>query len=185
MKRLILVLLLAGFAGTASAQANVLITGFNNVDDALNVLVSGNVDAAIALTQGNVTEFFRNGNHAFQGFATKLASGTPAEPLAEIYVDLTNTGFDTLLPVYQALDGPAMQLAEAGAPLTEPLRAAFQAFDFNLVLDFDESGLPLLGGGLLGGEGLSLTELPLPLGDFDLATLTGLLGGLPLEGLGA
>lgn len=175
MKRLIPALFLACFAGTASAQVDILVTGFNNIDDALTVLVNGNTDAAIALTQGDVTGFFRNGNAAFQGFAAELAAGTPALALSQIYRDLTNLGFNTLLPLYQALDGPAMQLAAAGAPLTEPLRAGLEAFAFDLTLTFD--------GDLLSGQGLSLAAIPLPLGNLDPTTLTALLGGLPLPGL--
>lgn len=206
--RVIATTLLAGFAGTGSAQnldaltgalggltgdpaslgPQTLVQSLNNVDDAANALVTGQDvrggglrAAALAALDpdspqtGNVTQMFNNGNAAFQGFAIRLADGTPALPLAFSYRALTNTGYSLLLPVYQQMDGPAQQLAAAGSPLTTPLSQAIDGATFDLTLDFPEVALPMAGTAPVPGD--------LPLGAFGPESLTMLLDELPLSGL--
>lgn len=161
MKRLLLGITLAVFASAASAQgANALVSGLNNIDNAVNALVTGAgnpstgfLGAGAELLNGNVTQTFNNGNIALQDFVATLVHGTPAEPLAAAYVDTSNAGYAALLPLYQALDGPARSLTSALSPVTDPLAQAMRSAAFDFHLDFHGSGLPGLAG-LLGDASL-------------------------------
>lgn len=192
MKRLIPVLMLVGVTGTTWAQlgnlpgganpagqllngltelgdlnsalsSDTLVTGFNNIDDAINALGTGEGyrgdglrGAGLAALNpdgsdgGNVTQGFNNGNPAFQGFAVKLSNGTPAAPLADAYVAGTEMVYSLLLPAYLQMDGPTAMLISAGEPLTRPLYDALMATSFSLDLSFDANGLPSHGAGNLG-----------------------------------
>lgn len=168
MKRMIPALLLAGVAGTSWAQIplgslgsalspNILLSSFNNIDDATNALVSGDGyrgdgirGAALAALNpegtegGNVTQGFNNGNPALQGFAVKLANGTPVSPLADAYVMGTDMVYDILLPAYLQMDGPTAMLVAAGEPLIRPLYDALMGAMFSIDLNVEGSGLPSL-----------------------------------------
>lgn len=162
MRRLFLGLALAAFASIAPAQGlNTLVTGLNNIDDAVNALITGQgnpssglLGSGVALLNGNITQTFNNGNIAFHGFFIELTEGTPATPLAEAYVRFSNAAYQALLPLYQALDGPAMTLTSALGPVTDPLANALQATTFELDLNFEGSTLPGLASLQSGGAPL-------------------------------
>lgn len=167
MRYLLAGLALAAFAGAAPAQGvNTLVTGLNNIDDAVNALISGRstpggglTSAGVALLNGNVTQTFNKGNHALQGFATELTHGTPAAALADVYVRGTNAVYDALLPLYRALDGPASTLTNALSPVTDPLANAIQATSIELELEFEQSALPGLSSQTSSGTGIPLGAL--------------------------
>jgi hypothetical protein len=182
MKQLIPALMLLGVTGTSWAQVpslpldafngadlgsalspQILVIGFNNIDDATNAFVSGEGTrgggmraAGLAVLNpdgtegGNVTQGFNNGNPAFQGFAMKLSNGTPASPLADAFAAGTDMVYGLLLPAYIQMDGPTEMLVSAGEPLTRPLYDALIATTFGLDLNFDDSGLPGLSAEDLG-----------------------------------
>lgn len=150
MKPLLLGMVLVIFAGTACAQgANVLVTGLNNIDNAVNALITGQgnpstglMGSSVELLNGNITQTFNNGNIAIQSFAATLTHGTPTEPLSAAYFSTSNAVYAALLPLYQALDGPARTLTSALSPVTDPLAHAIQATSFELGLNFNDSVLP-------------------------------------------
>lgn len=191
MKRFIPIALLAvGMSGTAHAQGpQDVVTLLNNVDGALNGAVSHGQAGTLALLEGDVTNTFNNFEQAQSGFATDLAANTPGEPLAETYDQLSRDGYEALVPLYQQLDGPAMQVADALAPLAEPTSQAVRNFELLLLLEFDAPALPGAGGeagvpGLDGIPGLdALGTDALPLDALDPSTLTALADGGALPGL--
>ena len=159
---------LSSFANPGSAPGpETLITAFNNIDDAINAFYSGEgyrgdgmQGAGLAALNpdgtedGNVTQGFNNGNPAFQGLFVKLSDGTPASPLADLYVMGSDMVYTLLLPPYQLMDAPAEMLVSAGEPLTRPLYDGIEATTFSLELNYDEAALPSFGGGIPGQGGL-------------------------------
>lgn len=91
-----------------------------------------------------------------------LAAGTPAESLARSGASLSRTLGDLSLALTGTIDPLTMQLAAAGAPLTEPL-------------------IELVHG--LFGDGLSNFSILLPAGGDSALPLTGLFNGLSLDAL--
>lgn len=163
MRNLLFAILLAGFSTGVMAQGPQDVTALlGNVPGALTTLVGNDQAAAVSLLDGDVTNFFRNGNNGNIGFVNELTAGTAGEPLAAVIEQLSHTGFNTLLPLYKALDGPAMQLAAAAAPLFDPVKAIIESNPI-------DSG--------------SLASLPLSTDALDPATVTQLLNGASLPGL--
>ncbi len=85
-------------------------------------------------------------------------------------------GYEALVPVYQQLDGPSMQVADALSPLGDPKAEAIPGFDFDLTLEFAAPELP-------GADALGAGDLPLSADTLDPATVTALLEGGTLPGL--
>lgn len=131
MKRSILVSALAVIAGTASAQQPPTF-GHLDIRGSVSVLLSGNArfpdglaGSAPFFLAGNTVDGFAAGRDGFIGFATTLTASAPRlANLGPAVEQSFNSFYDALLPLYVAIDGPLMKLAEPAAPLTEPLGAA-------------------------------------------------------------
>lgn len=191
MKKLSLTaLLLLGFAGSAAAQGPQDVVIFlNNIDNGVNGLVGGLAETTINLMEGEVEATAVSLGGTLTGLAVNLSDRTLLEDLGPAAVDLGNTLVAAGQPLYDALQGPASQLATLAEPLSGPTIALIEAIEFNLVLDIDEAiadSLPIPG---LDGLGLPIpgtgdgSDSPLPsLPGLD--SLLGLLDGLPgLENL--
>lgn len=176
MKKLLLITVATlSFSTAAQAQGpGTVVTLLNNLDGALNGATMGLQDAALAYIDGDITNTFNNFEQGQSGFVTDLAADTPAEALAVPYNELSRATYDALVPLYQQLDGPSMQVADALSPVGDPLAQAIGGFNFELNLDFAKPALP-------GGNDLGLAELPL--GSLDPSTATALLNGANLPGL--
>lgn len=174
MKNLLTAALLAGFSTGAMAQGpEDVVASLGNVSGALTTLISGGQSSTVALLDGEVTNFFNTQNDANIAAINLLTEGTPAAPLGALFEQVNTTGYDALVPLYLALDGPAMQLADAGAPVLDPLQSAIGSFE-----------LPAGGLGSSGSAGgLSLASLPLSADALNADALTQLLSGASLPGL--
>lgn len=217
MKRIALtVVLSAGFVGSAAAQGpeNLQVL-LNNLDNTVNGLVEGpaanrGLDSSlIASLNGELVN--DNGDIIAPDYVENTLTDVPANlftgtlvgtPLEGMELEFIAAGRDlgqqlvnAGLPLFEALDGPAGQLADAGAPLSDPAIVFLEELEFNLVLDTvipdptggAAGGLPGLGDvGLPGLGDAGLPELP-GLGDAGLPALPGLGdAGLPaLPGLGS
>lgn len=120
--RLAIAALILGFSSVAAAQDGPT-APLTEFPGALLTLVNGGQGALVTLLDGNVTGFFDQGRNSLNGFYFEVLGDTPGEPLAELLAGINDTGFDALLPLYLALDGPAMRLADLGSPLLDPLQS--------------------------------------------------------------
>ncbi len=189
MKRIALsIVLSAGFVGTAAAQGpqNLQVL-LNNVDNTVNGLVEGpaadrGLDSSlIASFNGELVnddgtiiapDYVENTlTDVPANLFTGTLVGTPLEGMELEFIaagrDLGQQLVEAGRPLFEALDGPAGQFAEAAAPLADPGEDFLRELEFNLVLDTvlpEAPGLPELPG--LGDAGLpdlpglgSLTDL--------------------------
>lgn len=209
MKRIALsIVLSAGFVGTAAAQGpqNLQVL-LNNVDNTVNGLVEGpaanrGLDSSlIASFNGELVS--DNGTIIAPDYVentltdvpanlfTGTLVGTPLEGMELQFIaagrDLGQQLVEAGRPLFEALDGPAGQFADAASPLSGPGIEFLEELEFNLVLDTvipDPTGGA--GGGLPTLPGLGDAGLP-GLGDAGLPALPGLGdAGLPdLPGLGS
>ena len=128
MKKPLIGLALFLAAGSASAQSLSFAPLANNFAPAVSTLLIGNgqfpggMNAATrSFLNGEITNGFTAGRNGFSGFAVISTRDTALAPLGEGAESLFAAGYDALLPLYLALDGPAVRLAALGTPLTEPL----------------------------------------------------------------
>lgn len=130
MKRSLLALALLAAAGSASAQMSM-----PNFANALSTYVAGSPQfpggmaaAGQNFLAGNVTRGFEAGRNGFSGFAVLSTEGTPLAPLGTTAEQSSLDFYNTLLPLYLAMDEPAMQLAAMGTPVTVPVSGALGFF---------------------------------------------------------
>lgn len=128
MKRSLLALALLTTAGVAAAQT-VPTFGILNGRGAAAGLLSGTTlfpgglgGSAPFFLAGNTVAGFASGRNGFSSFVVVLTENTPRlDSFATGAVTMFNKTYDTLLPLYVALDGPLMQLAAPAAPLLQPV----------------------------------------------------------------
>lgn len=127
MKRSMLAFVLLAAAGSswAAPPPGLLV---HNVRNSLSVFLAGNSQfrgglaaSSESFFAGRVTDGFKFGRNGFSGLVVLLTADTALAGLGTSAETQFNNFYDTLLPLYQALDEPAMRLAELGAPLMEPL----------------------------------------------------------------
>ena len=106
-----------------------------DIGSALSTFVSGNsqfpggVGAAGQLfLAGRITPGFEAGRNGFSGLAVIATDGTPLAPLGLAAEQQFLTFYNTLLPLYLALDKPASELAAFGVPITGPLSMGIAVF---------------------------------------------------------
>ncbi|MGQ0622294.1 MAG: hypothetical protein ACT4QA_20655 [Panacagrimonas sp.] len=128
MKRSMLALALLLAAGNSWGQSFSPIFGGGNVRGAVATFLAGDRQfrggmgaSSEAFLAGHVTEGFAFGRNAFSGLFVELTDGTRIEFLGTSAERSFNGFYDALLPLYLALDEPAMRLAALGTPITEPL----------------------------------------------------------------
>ena len=127
MKKILFALTLLAVAGSASAQSR--------VGSALSTFVSGNTQfpgglaaAGQLFLAGQVTPGFAAGRNGFSGLAVISTQDTPLAPLGLAAEQQFLTFYNTLLPLYLALDRPAAELAAFGVPVTRPLSMGISVF---------------------------------------------------------
>lgn len=122
MVRSIVAISLLAAAGVAHAGP------FSRIQPSVNTFLAGSNqfpggmgEASNQFLGGHITEGFRAGRNGFTGLAVGLTDGTGLDFIGTA-AERTHIGiFNTLLPLYMALDGPAEAFAAPGAPVTEPL----------------------------------------------------------------
>ncbi|MEQ8800274.1 MAG: hypothetical protein RJQ08_01785 [Salinisphaeraceae bacterium] len=166
---------LLAVSGVSHAQDPVanLTGGLNSLAINLNGTVN-------TLLMGDASATTQNLGMTVSTLIGDLSAGTPLAGLADSGIALSDSLTNAALGITPTLDGITIPAAQLGEPLTLPL---IQVTD-----DLLGEGLPLLGGGELGGLPLLGGDLPGGdlLGGDGLPLIGGLLGGddggLPLVG---
>ncbi len=110
-----------GALGNIGAATSGLLVGTSRFPGGLTA-------SGVSFLRGNITLGFLEGRNGFSAFSVIATEGTPLEPLG-VAADRTYVAiYDALLPLYVALDGPAMRFAELGRPLSGPLTDAILLF---------------------------------------------------------
>ena len=129
MKKSILALALLAAAGTAAAQTSIGPFGVLRGPAATATLLAGNAqfpgglgNAAPFFLAGNTVDGFAAGRNGFSGFVTVLTENTPRmQGFAAMSVDMFNSTYASLLPLYEAADPVLTRLATPAAPLLTPV----------------------------------------------------------------
>ncbi len=161
MLRSIIGLMLLAIAGNSWAESRMPNLGVGNFRQAMSVFLQGNSDfpggiagGTDAFLSGQITRGFDLNRNGFSGFVVLLTQDTPAEFFGSAAQQSFDGFYDTLLPFYEALDGPAEKFASFSGPFAKPFSNAIvsfaRVFDGNggavFARSFASSGLPGLPG---------------------------------------
>lgn len=168
IKRSLVTLALLAAAGTASAQT-VGPFGLLNGRGAAAALLAGTPslpgglgNATPSFLAGNTVDGFAAGRNGFNAAVIVLTADTPRlHGLRDAYVQLFNSGYDALLPLYQAVDPVLMRLSAPAEPLLTPIGATIADAAVQIAIAIDGTALrlgnlrPSGASSLPGLEGLS------------------------------
>lgn len=151
MKRSMLALALLAVAGTSWGQTTPHLG--SNFRGAVSTFISGSrafpggfEAGSLSFLAGNTTRGFAFYRNAFSGFAVLSTQNTPLDFLGTSAEQSFSAFYAGLLPLYQAIDGPAMQFAALGTPVTEQLTGAIVLFSATAVRFVNDTPLPPLPG---------------------------------------
>ncbi len=164
IKRSLIALALLAAAGSASAQAAGSF-GLLNGRGAAAALLAGTPGLPGGLGNsvpiffaGNTVDGFVAGRNGFSSAVIVLTSDTPRlHGLRDASVTFFNTGYNALLPLYEAADPILMRLTGPAEPLLTPLGATIADAAVQIALAIDGNALRL---GRLTGTGAGSRSLP-------------------------